>query len=122
MIATQKKQGLLTASLSTQLRQFFFSQEGIRDAIETGTPKQLEYLDKLLGRELQRRAETRKSRMVQHAGFPNIKSIDDYDFSHTRFPALMSKDDVLSLNFITQKRTLIFYGICGSGKTMFSVA
>ena len=34
----------------------------------------------------------------------------------------MSKDDVLSLNFITQKRTLIFYGICGSGKTMFSVA
>ena len=43
MIATQKKQGLLTASLSTPLRQFFFSQEGIRDAIETGTPKHLEY-------------------------------------------------------------------------------
>lgn len=122
MIATQKKQGLLTASLSTQLRQFFFSQEGIRDAIETGTPKQLEYLDRLLGAELQRRAETRKSRMVQHAGFPSIKSIDDYDFSHTRFPALMGKDDVLSLEFITQRRTLIFYGICGSGKTMLSVA
>lgn len=122
MNAKQAKQELLKTSLANSMRRFFFSQESIAKALETGTPRQLEYLDGLLNAELEHRAETRKVRMVKHAGFPSIKHIGDYDFSHVRFPALMNKENVLSLDFIRQKRTLIFYGICGSGKTMFSIA
>ncbi|WP_320128174.1 IS21-like element helper ATPase IstB [uncultured Sphaerochaeta sp.] len=122
MRTKQARQELSTVALTTRMRKFFFSRESIQEALETGTPKQLEYLDGLLGSELGRRAETRKIRMVKHAGFPSIKHMDDYDFSNVRFPALMGKEEVLSLDFIKQRRTLIFYGICGSGKTMLSIA
>ncbi|MDY0245260.1 MAG: IS21-like element helper ATPase IstB [Sphaerochaeta sp.] len=122
MKAKQAQKELFNSSFTNKLRQFFFSQEGVRQALETGTPKQIEYLNELLDCELARRTESRKARMIKHAGFPSIKSIDEYDFSNVRFPALMSKEEVLSLEFINQKRTLIFYGICGSGKTMLSIA
>ncbi|MGD9928214.1 MAG: IS21-like element helper ATPase IstB [Sphaerochaeta sp.] len=122
MKAKQAQKELFNSSFTNKLRQFFFSQEGVRQALENGTPKQIEYLNELLDCELARRTESRKARMIKHAGFPSIKSIDEYDFSNVRFPALMSKEEVLSLEFINQKRTLIFYGICGSGKTMLSIA
>lgn len=108
MKTKQAQKELFNSSFTNKLRQFFFSQEGVRQALENGTPKQIEYLNELLDCELARRTESRKARMIKHAGFPSIKSIDEYDFSNVRFPAL--------------KRTLIFYGICGSGKTMLSIA
>lgn len=122
MMTKQAKQELLTTTLADQMRKFFFSQEGVRYALETGTPRQLDFLERLLASELDRRDESRKTKMVKHAGFPNIKSMEDYDFTNVRFPLLMGKDEVLSLRFIKQQRTLILYGVCGSGKTMFSIA
>jgi DNA replication protein DnaC len=122
MNTTQKKQRPIEMELEAQMRKFFFSRQSIVEATEKGTPRQLEYLHRILDGELRLRAEARKTRMVRGAGFPSIKSMDDYDFSHVTFPTLMGKEDVLSLQFIEQKHSLIFYGICGSGKTMLSVA
>ena len=122
MTATKANHTLQSALLADRMRRFFFSQASIREALENGTPKQLEFLQRTLASELERRDVSRIARMVKHAGFPTIKHIGDYDFSHVKFPTLMGREDVLSLEFITQKRTLIFYGICGSGKTMLAIA
>ena len=34
----------------------------------------------------------------------------------------MTKEDMTDLKFIAEKHTLVLYGICGSGKTMLSIA
>lgn len=115
MSNTANKHRPTEGELTAQMRKFFFSTESITEAMESGTPRQLEFLHRVLYGELQRRDDSRKTRMVKNAGFPSIKNIEDYDFSNVSFPALMGRDEVLSLQFIEQRRTLIFYGICGSG-------
>lgn len=112
----------LATSLADQMRRFFFSQASIREALENSTPRQLEFFHRILSSELERRDVSRIARMVKCAGFPTIKNIGEYDFSNVKFPSLMGKKELLSLEFIMQRRTLVFYGICGSGKTMLSIA
>jgi DNA replication protein DnaC len=106
--------------LDMLMRKFYFSRDTIAEARETGTPGQVKYLMGLLDKEQERRAVARVSRMIKSAGFPTNKSIDDYDFSNVSFPQLMGEEEVRSLSFIEKKRTLVFYGICGSGKTMLA--
>ncbi|MFA6682571.1 MAG: IS21-like element helper ATPase IstB [Sphaerochaeta sp.] len=106
--------------LDMLMRKFYFSRDTIAEARETGTPGQVKFFAKLLGNEVERRSVARVSRMIKGAGFPTIKSIDDYDFSNVSFPQLMGEKDIRSLSFIDKKRTLVFYGICGSGKTMLA--
>jgi len=102
------------------MRKFYFSRDTIAEARDTGTPGQVKFLSTLLESEMERRSVARVSRMIKGAGFPSIKSIDDYDFSNVSFPQLMGEEEVRSLSFIEKKRTLVFYGICGSGKTMLA--
>jgi len=106
--------------LERRMRSFYFSRETIGEALGTGTPGQLRFLSTLLGTERERRDDARVSRMIKGAGFPSIKSMGDYDFANVDFPKLMTVDEVMSLSFIEKKRTLVFYGICGSGKTMLA--
>lgn len=122
MNTLKANRAMQASSLADQMRKFFFSQASIREVLEIGTPKQLEFFQRILASELDRRDVSRIARMVKHAGFPTIKHIGEYDFSHVHFPALLNKNELLSLEFIRQKRTLIFYGICGSGKTMLAIA
>lgn len=102
------------------MRKFYFSRDTIAEARDTGTPGQIRFLSSLLEKETDRRSVARVSRMIKSAGFPSIKSIEDYDFSNVSFPQLMGEDEIKSLSFIEKKRTLVFYGICGSGKTMLA--
>ena len=118
--AKQTKHDSVMLELDMLMRKFYFSRDTIAEARETGTPTQVKYLSGLLGNEMERRSVARVSRMVRSAGFPSIKSIDDYDFSNVSFPQLMGEDEVRSLSFIGKKRTLVLYGICGSGKTMLA--
>lgn len=102
------------------MRKFYFSRETVSEALETGTLGQLRFLSTLLGNELGRRDNARIARMIKGAGFPSIKDINEYDFSHVSFPQLMGEAEVMALSFIEKRRTLVFYGICGSGKTMLA--
>ncbi|MFA7127417.1 MAG: IS21-like element helper ATPase IstB [Bacilli bacterium] len=118
--AKQTKYDNVMLELDILMRKFYFSRNTITDTIETGTPGQVKFLAELLGNEMERRGIARVSRMIKSAGFPTIKSIDDYDFSNVSFPQLMGEEEVKSLSFIEKKRTLVLYGICGSGKTMLA--
>lgn len=112
---------VLRDRLRANLKKFYFSNGGIDELFETAPAGTLRFLDSLLVHELERREDARRSRIVKAAGFPVIKSLDDYDFSQIRMPQTLSIEEMTGLSFIKAKNSLIMYGICGSGKTMLSI-
>ncbi|AEV30214.1 DNA replication protein [Sphaerochaeta pleomorpha str. Grapes] len=106
--------------LSSHLRKFYVSKEGVNRILDTGTKGQLKWLEETLSEELYHRQDVSKARLVKQAGFPIPKDIRDYDFTHVRFPKLLPREDLLSLRFIPEKKTLVFFGACGTGKTMLA--
>ena len=83
--------------------------------------RMLGFLDRAFQDEADRREASRKANIVKSAGFPVLKSIDEFDFSEVKLPEGMSREELLSLSFIRKHHSLIMYGICGSGKTMLSI-
>ena len=59
----------------------------------------------------------RRARFLKSANFPVMKTFDEYDFSNLIFPNKLGQNEMLSLDFIDQHKTLVFFGGCGSGKT-----
>ena len=115
------ERSVLRDRLRANLKKFYFSNGGIDELFETAPAGTLRFLDSLLVHELERREDARRSRIVKAAGFPVIKSLDDYDFSQIRMPQTLSIEEMTGLSFIKAKNSLIMYGICGSGKTMLSI-
>lgn len=108
--------------LREQLRSFLFSKASMDQILSEGTAGQLDFLLRIMTDEVERRQASRRNRLVRQAGFPTPKTLGDYDFSRITFPALLPKDRLLSLDFIVEKRSLVFYGVCGSGKTHLAMA
>jgi len=81
-----------------------------------------EFLYQLL-KELDRdREEKRRIRNLNNAGFPLIKSLENYDHSQITFPETLNFGELNSLEFIKRKENLIFYGLVGTGKTHLAIA
>ena len=76
----------------------------------------------LVTEEIAHRQQTRLRRGVTNAGFPFLKTIDDFDFSFQSAvrPALLGS--YLGPDFITEGRNLILFGKTGRGKTHLAVA
>ena len=79
------------------------------------TPKQEEFLHRVLSEEMARRDRNRKTRLLSRAGFPVLKSFSEYDFSGIRFPPALSREELLSCRFIAEKKNLVLYGGVGTG-------
>ena len=45
-----------------------------------------------------------------------MKTFKDYNFSHIGFPDLLSQAGMLSLNYIGEHKTIVWYGGCGTEK------
>jgi DNA replication protein DnaC len=86
------------------------------------TPRQEEFLHRVLGEEIARRQRGKKSRLLNRAGFPVFKSFEGYEFSDIRLPPACSRDELLSCQFVKEKKNLILYGGVGTGKTHMSIA
>ena len=86
------------------------------------TPRQEEFLNRVLGEEMARRERSKKSRLLNRAGFPVCKSFDDYDFADIRLPPAFGQDELLSCRFINEKKNLVLYGGVGTGKTHMAIA
>lgn len=112
----------LKIAIEEKMRKMFFSQPVINRFVETATPKELESMQKLLDDEQQVRKVARRARYIKSANFPTMKSFDDYDFTGIKFPANFSKEEMLALDFIRDRHTIVFYGGCGSGKTHVTTA
>jgi len=107
----------LKESVVSGMKKMMFSASTTQNYLESASLSDLISMHTLLSNEMRIRTATRRSRFIRSACFPLIKSFDGYDFSGIQFPNLLNKEDMISLRFISEKKTLIFYGGCGSGKT-----
>ncbi len=81
-----------------------------------------EFLYQLL-KELDRdRTEKRRIRNLNTAGFPLIKTLENYDPSQITFPDNLTFKELIDLDFLERKENLIFYGGVGTGKTHLAIA
>jgi DNA replication protein DnaC len=81
-----------------------------------------DFLATLAAEEIACRQQTRLSRLVRHAGFPFLKTVDDFDFTHQSTLRLQMLGSALSPDFVTDGRCLVFLGKSGRGKTHLAVA
>jgi DNA replication protein DnaC len=81
-----------------------------------------EYLYKILKNEIENREKIRISKLLNTAGFYNIKTFDKFRFDEVTLPADLTPESLKSLDFIQEKKNIIMYGRTGTGKTMLSTA
>ena len=76
----------------------------------------------LVTEEIAQRQQTRLGRVVRRAGFPFLKTIDDFNFTYQSTLRLALLGSALSPDFVTEGRALILCGKPGRGKTHLAVA
>lgn len=108
---------LLKQETHAVLRKFFFSTSTLDECFRDATAGQLAFVQRMAKKELVARQISRRHKCVKTAGFPVLKTFDDYDFSGIIFPNLLSKDEMLTLQFIDDRKSLVWFGGCGTGKT-----
>lgn len=81
-----------------------------------------EYLYKILKNEIENREKIRISKLLNTAGFYNIKTFDKFRFDEVTLPADLTPESLKSLDFIQEKKNIFMYGRTGTGKTMLSTA
>lgn len=112
----------IVQELSFICRKLRLSQTVVQRAREIGHDEQLQFLAQLLEAELEQRRSNRISRLMNLAGFPGLKSWDDFDFQHVQLPALLNQEELRHVSFIESKQNLIHYGPVGTGKTHLAIA
>lgn len=81
-----------------------------------------QFLTTLVAEEVAHRAQTRLQRLARRAGFPYLKTIDDFDFTLQSALEVAALGSFLSPDFITDGRSLVLQGSTGRGKTHLAVA
>ena len=82
---------------------------------EEATPKQEEFIMEVLEQELQHRERSRKTRLLNRAKFPVLKSLEGYSFQMIKYPPSLSQEGLISCQFMQKKTNLICYGPVGTG-------
>jgi len=96
-----------------------------RDFVQRAEQEHMTYeafLRTLMEEEIACRKGTRLRRAVHAAGFPFLKTIEEYDFTFQSSLRLAAMGSFLSPDFVTEGRSLILLGKTGRGKTHLAVA
>lgn len=81
-----------------------------------------QYLTDILELVVRNRRNKRIECLIKRAGFPNTKTLDGYSFTPITFPRSMSKEDLLSLEFLETRNNILMLGAVGTGKTHLAIA
>jgi DNA replication protein DnaC len=81
-----------------------------------------EYLEQLAQLELAGREERRIARETRRAGFPYLKTLEEFDFTFQSSVRRAALGPYLGPELVSGGRTLILYGPPGVGKTALSIA
>lgn len=82
----------------------------------------VDYLARLIDGQSQARQQRSVERRVKAAGFPVLKSIEDFDWNWPRKINRPQVQNLLRLGFIDQKANAVLVGGVGIGKTHLSIA
>jgi DNA replication protein DnaC len=96
-----------------------------RDLIQRAERETWAYADFLtlvVSEEIAHRQQTRLARLTRRAQFPYLKTIDDFNFTYQSSLRLHMLGSALSVDFVTEGRSLILAGKPGRGKTHLAIA
>ncbi len=79
-------------------------------------------LQTLFAEEVAHRRGTRLARAVRAADFPFLRTIEEFDFTYQSTLRLTTIGSLLSPDFVTEGRSVIFEGKPGRGKTHLAIA
>lgn len=103
-------------------KKMFFSKETLDKLVPKATLGELQFFYNALSNEKETRTKNRRARYQKNAHFPVPKSFNNFDFSNIEFPKKLSKEKMLSLQFVSSKEVILYYGGCGSGKSHMMTA
>jgi DNA replication protein DnaC len=81
-----------------------------------------EYLERLVNEELAHRTEVRIARATRRAGFPFLKTLEEFDFTFQRSVARKALGPYLGPELVSGGKNLILWGNPGLGKTALCIA
>jgi DNA replication protein DnaC len=76
----------------------------------------------LFAEEVAHRQQTRLQKATRDAGFPFLKTVDDFNFTYQSTVRMPLIDSYLSADFVTEGRSLILHGKPGRGKRHLATA
>lgn len=100
----------------------YLSRNVLRLCEDEATPRQEDFLLRVLEEEIALRERNRITRLLNRANFPTLKGFAEYDFQGVRFPPTLSQEELVKADFIQEKKNLVLYGPVGTGKTHMAIA
>ena len=81
-----------------------------------------QFLNELLQKELNNRLENSKKILTKFAGFPTVKTLEEFDYNFTIGVNSKQINELASLQFIKRCENIILLGQSGVGKTHLAIA
>lgn len=82
----------------------------------------LDYLEHLLAQEREARLVRSRQTLVRMAGFPTIKTLDEYDYGFAVGAPKKTIEELATLRFIERSENAVLLGPSGVGKTHVAIA
>jgi len=117
-----KERDALRSEISALCKKLILSQRAVELCAEEATPRQEEFLHRVLSEEVESRERSRRSRLMNRAGFPVYKTLEGYERQGVKLPTSLQWSDLTDARFIQAKRNLVLYGPVGTGKTHLATA
>ncbi|SDJ83036.1 ATP-binding protein [Paenibacillus naphthalenovorans] len=106
----------LRAEISAFCKKLVLSQRAVQLCETEATPKQEEFLHRVLSEEMESRERSRRTRLLSRAGFPVYKTLEGYERHGVKLPSSLQWSDLTEGTFIEGRRNLVLYGPVGTGK------
>lgn len=86
------------------------------------TPSELKGIYKVLKKEVEAKEENNRLYNVKVAGFPFLRTVDDYDFSFQPSVNKEKIETIINSNFFDDATNIVFVGNPGTGKTHLAIS
>ncbi len=113
---------MLTAELADCCKELKLSRNIVEMSGILQAESNQEFLLKLLRSELKHRESLRKDKLLKHAGFYSLKTMDTFTFDEIKLPGSITPQYLQNCEFLETRTNLVMYGNVGTGKTHLSIA